>query len=115
MTDVVAPTDRCPGSRLNDNNRRSRRRSQRRKAASLPRLFKRPWSHTLGSEKPDLQHCVELVATQLVSAREFAMEMLRAVILNEDVFRFVNVLISLVGLLAVMWVVARMKPIPRKD
>jgi len=115
MTDVVAPTDRCPSSRLNDNNRRSRRRSQRRKAASLPRLFKRPWSHTLGSEKPDLQHCVELVATQLVSAREFAMEMLRAVILNEDVFRFVNVLISLVGLLAVMCVVARMKPIPRKD
>jgi len=115
MTDVVAPTDRCPSSRLNDNNRRSRRTSQRRKAASLPRLFKRPWSHTLGSEKPDLQHCVELVATQLVSAREFAMEMLRAVILNEDVFRFVNVLISLVGLLAVMCVVARMKPIPRKD
>ena len=64
---------------------------------------------------PDLQHCVELVATQLVSTQESTMEMLGAVILNEDVFRFVNVLISLVGLLVVMCVVARMKPIPRKD
>jgi len=35
------------------------------------------------------------------------MEMLRAAILDENVFRFVNVLSSLVGMLAAVWIITR--------
>jgi len=43
------------------------------------------------------------------------METLRDVILNENVFAFVNVINSVVGMLTVVWLIAQMKPISDKD
>jgi hypothetical protein len=43
------------------------------------------------------------------------MEILRDVILDANVLRVVNVVSSIIGMLVMLWIVARWRPLPGKD